>query len=180
MKSKLNDSDLIKQYCDGNDQMIGILYVQYHSLFMATSRKYFCDIACAEDVVQDVLLKFLSYRIEKRVELFSNIRSIKAFIYTAVRNMALDRIRKKKLILTDLSDINLPEEDSQNYNNIIVDYNNVGLSPKESIYFNDYINDISLDEISRRNGVKKNSVKNTIQNAKKKIIAFYQNHRSVD
>src|SRR5436190_9738432 len=98
MDSKISDSELIKQYCyDKNDEMISLLFKRYHSLFISTSKKYFCDIQDAEDIVQDLLLKFLTYPIEKRVALFSNIRSIKAFIYTAVRNMALDTIRKKKI-----------------------------------------------------------------------------------
>jgi len=176
MKTELDDTILIRQYCDGNDEMLGLLFLRYHSLFMATSKKYFCNVACAEDVVQDVLLRFLSYRIEKRTELFSNIKSVKAFIYTAVRNMALDRIRKKKLIVTDLSNINLPDEDTDIYKNMIINYSLVGLSKNESIYFEEFLNEKSLDNISTKYRVAKSTVKNTIQNAKKKIINYYRNN----
>jgi RNA polymerase sigma factor (sigma-70 family) len=180
MKTQVNDFELIQSYMLGKDEAIGILFNRYHSLFMTTSKKYFCNRQCAEDVVQDVLLKFLTYPIEKRIAIFSNVRSIKAFIYTTIRNMSFDVIRKKKLITTDFVDIDFLDDDESDVNyRLSIDYSLVGLSNNETLYFNDFIDELSLDAISKKYGVTKSTVKNTIQNAKKKVINFYQSNHLV-
>ena len=79
-----NDSDL-KVYHQ--------LFYKYHGRLVLYANKFLNDIELSKDVVQDVF-----YQLWKNPELLLNDYSIKSYLFTAVRNGALNNLRHLKVV----------------------------------------------------------------------------------
>jgi len=173
MKGK-SESELIEMYISGNDDSLGVIYMTYYKLFLAVSKKYLCSTEDAEDLVSSVLERLLSTSIESRIQRYGKVRSVKNFFYTVIKNASLDRLRKKKLNCVSIDYALNSSEESVDDAFIILQYNNVGLSKSEALCFEEYLSGKRPREISVKHSKSVSTVKNTLTNAKRKILTHYR------
>jgi RNA polymerase sigma factor, sigma-70 family len=173
MKIELTEKQLIEMYINGNNESVAIIYKKYWKLFLSVSKKYICNNEDAEDLVHSVIEKLLTTPLDKRIKQFCNINSVPSFFYTIIRNASLDYLRKKKI-----NTINLEQaEEPINIENELIqslEYSKVGLSKSEIICFEEYLNGNKPQAISIKLNKNLSTVKNTLHNAKQKIIKHYK------
>lgn len=85
------DDDLISAYLEGDDASLGILVDRYLPDAYRFALKLTGDPQSAEDVVQDSFIKTW-----KHIRSFIPGKSFKAWLFSIVRNTAIDLLRKKK------------------------------------------------------------------------------------
>ncbi len=100
---------LINKIQAGNAPAFRTLFKIYYAPLVRHAYRFVQDIQIAEDIVSDIFLKIW----EKRSEL--NIKkSATAYLYSMVRNHALNYLKRNRIELTDFStlDLIIPESDS--------------------------------------------------------------------
>jgi len=173
MRLQKNESELLSMYCNGCNDSLAIIYTNYWKLFKSVSKKYLCNDD-SEDLIHSVIEKLLLMPVEKRMLLFSNVRSIKSFFYVLIKNASLDYIRKRKLdcVNIDFATNYFEEQNGDSY--LELEYKNVGLSETEMKLFEEYINGSKPKNIATEYGKAISTVKNTLNNAKRKILRYYK------
>jgi len=173
MKLELTEKQLIEMYIIGNNESISIIYKKYWKLFLSVSKKYICNTEDAEDLVHSVIERLLVMPTDKRIKQFYNVNSLSSFFYSIIKNASLDYLRKRKI-----STINLEQavEPINNEDEVILslEYSKVGLSKNEMICLEEYLNGNKPQAISNKLNKNLSTVKNTLHNAKQKIIKYYQ------
>ena len=145
-----------------------IVQHQYAQL-CALSVQFTDSIAISEDLVQDVLLRFWE---DKKYHLAAS--SIRAYLFTAVRNASIDYIRKNKLhIFTSLEEsIYLPEEQI-NAKDLEEQYQLLHqlleeLSPQEhAVLLSIVVDNKKYKEVAQEMGITVNTVKTYLSRAMK-------------
>ena len=97
-----NDDLLLLQKIDGQ-RFIEFLFKKYYSPLCRLAKRLVGDAEAAEDVVQDVFFKLWQDRESREIS-----TSVKAYLYRAVSNKALNYLEKHKK-LTPLETAELPE-----------------------------------------------------------------------
>ena len=86
-----NDAALIRAICDGNAEAVGDLYDRYAPVLLPIALKIVRDHAEAEDVVHDTFVA-----VSDRAHRYSPERgSVIAWLVTLVRNLSIDRTRRR-------------------------------------------------------------------------------------
>ena len=84
------DNAIIQGINSGDRQAHKKVFEEYFNALCAFSYKYIADQSETEDIVQDVLISFWEHKKD-----FEHINSIKAFLYTSVRNKCLNLLKHK-------------------------------------------------------------------------------------
>ncbi|RKE02253.1 RNA polymerase sigma-70 factor [Marinifilum flexuosum] len=112
---RINEKILLKGIEDRNQSSFRLLYETYHAPLFRFAESYVCCPGIAEDIVQDVFIKMWEERIG------SINRSLKAYLFSMVRNRCIDYLRTVKvedkrklklmeaLVLSDSVDLSLDE-----------------------------------------------------------------------
>lgn len=170
--TSLSDSDLQNLLIKGNVRAFEELYNRYHDLLYGYIYNKLRNREEAQDIVHDVLVKIWDKR-----EQLANVKSLKSYLFTAVRNRAFDLFTKKKisdkylLSLEDAlekynpsADYLVREKELEHYIRIQIDQ----LAPKMKEVFKlsryDYM---SNGEIADLMGISKNTVETQIKRALK-------------
>jgi RNA polymerase sigma factor (sigma-70 family) len=175
-----SEVELLELYRNGCNESLSLIYSRYYNLLTKASKKYLCNNQDAEDLIQSVIEKLLSLTIEKRIQRFSNIQSVPSFFYTIIKNASLDYLRKKKISCVSLEYVTNQVEELDEIATIELEYENIGLSQSEMMCFEAYINGKKPKEISLKFSKTISTTKNTLNNAKKKIIKYYQSQISLE
>lgn len=112
----LNDTILLRKIRGGSEKAFREVYDRYHVQMFFIAKKYLNDTGLSEDAVQDIFVKLW----EKKQNL-DDIKSIKAYLFTMVRNHVLNMLRDKKSDLVSMTSVaekklsaqNLTEDDLQ-------------------------------------------------------------------
>ncbi len=86
------DQELSSLLSEGDDMAYTEIYQRYHSLLYIYANKKLHNRQESEDIVQEVLITFWNKRFEFNLE-----RSLASYLFTAVRNRALDLFAHKKV-----------------------------------------------------------------------------------
>lgn len=86
-----DDRELIRLFSSGDRRAFDEFYKRYYSGLMRFVMSYCSDKSLAEDVVQDIFLKVMDFRI--KLGLVSNIKS---YLYSSALNRCRDMIRNQK------------------------------------------------------------------------------------
>jgi len=89
---KYSEKDIIKKISKGDIQLFEMLFKEYYQGLCNFGMKYLKNMDEAEEVVQDVFYNIWKKRQELRIN-----TSIKSYLYTAVRNNSLQKIRVHNL-----------------------------------------------------------------------------------
>lgn len=169
--------ELVNQYINGNNDCLTIIYNKHWNLYKKVSKQYICDINEAEDLVQSVFLKLIEMPIEKRIQYFRKIDSLPAFFYKMIKNACLDFNKKRRIKFTSLVTDQYSDANEVEYKKYLdIDYKIVGLSTNETLFFEDHLENLKPRQISLKHKKSVSTIKNTLNNAKKKIIKYYMNN----
>jgi RNA polymerase sigma factor (sigma-70 family) len=86
-----SDEDLLRSLGDGEPQAVAVLYQRYGSKMLAFARRYVTDEGSAEDVVVDILRRWLEHPPSVR-----DVERLSAFLATSVYHAAIDWIRRDR------------------------------------------------------------------------------------
>jgi RNA polymerase sigma factor (sigma-70 family) len=175
MKNKslvIPENELIEMYIQGNNESLSLLYTKYWTLFKAVSGKYLCNEHDAEDLVHSVIEKLLLMPIDKRNKNFSGVKSVSSFFYTIIKNASLDQLRKKKINCVSIEFIDISEDDV--LENKKLKYKKAGLSSSELFCLEEYLSGKKPQQISQETSRSVSTIKNTLHNAKQKILIYYK------
>lgn len=87
----MTETNLIDQIKQGSDQAFEMLFKEYFKALSVYAKKYLNDLDLAQDMVQEVFVKFYEQRNTITVH-----TSLKALLYQSVRNRCLDYIRSQQ------------------------------------------------------------------------------------
>ena len=113
---ELNDTILLQKIRDGSEKAFKVVYDRYHIQLFYIAKKYLKDTGLSEDAVQDIFVKLW----EKKHKL-NDIKSLKAYLFTMLRNRVLNMLRDKKSDVVSMTSLtektfpaqNLTEDDLQ-------------------------------------------------------------------
>ena len=105
----LEDKLLVMKCKRGSKDAMRRIYEKYKDYLLTLARALLGEKAAAEDVVHDVFVCFA-----QSVDKFQLTGSLKAYLATCVRNLAIDTIRLKKQQVKKLYSANMPGSDSDN------------------------------------------------------------------
>lgn len=177
-----SDSDLLGLMVSGDEKAYTEIYTRYHDMLYSYALNKLSDFDEAQDVVHDVLVKIWT----KRNDL-AGVKSIKAYLFTAVRNKSFDIFAQKKVSEQYLSSLNffitnysdntdylVREKDLDVYIKTQVN----ALAPKmRQVFKLSRYNYMSNSEIASVLGISKNTVETQIKRALKtlkiKMSSFY-------
>lgn len=89
---KVSEKKLLEWVNNNNNQGYRILYQEYYSSLVCFSMNYISSLEMAEDIVQETFTKLW-----KNNHQFDAINALKTFLYTSVRNAALDYLKHLKV-----------------------------------------------------------------------------------
>ncbi|MCX7958390.1 MAG: sigma-70 family RNA polymerase sigma factor [Deltaproteobacteria bacterium] len=87
----VGDRELIQMFSDGDRRAFDEFYKRYYMSLMRFIMAYCGNRSLAEDVVQDIFLKLLDFKVRHGL-----VRNIKSYIYSSALNRCRDIIRKEK------------------------------------------------------------------------------------
>jgi RNA polymerase sigma-70 factor (ECF subfamily) len=105
----LEDKLLVLKCKRGGKDALRRIYEKYKDYLLTVARALLNDKAAAEDVVHDVFVCFA-----QSVEKFQLTGSLKGYLATCVRNLAIDTIRLRKQEVKNLYSTNADKADSDN------------------------------------------------------------------
>lgn len=89
----LDDKTLIKKFLAGDDESFEELIIKYRANAISFAIRYIKDYHFAEDIVQESFATIYVYK-----ERYNNKYPFKTYLFTIIRNKAIDKLRKLKKI----------------------------------------------------------------------------------
>ena len=86
-----NDHTLIQGLAEGRESSYKILFDEYYLVLTVYARKYLGDMDEAREIVQDVFVRIYESR-----QLLARVDSLKAYLFTSVRNSCYNYIKSNK------------------------------------------------------------------------------------
>lgn len=108
--------DIIEDLKKGDKKAFKGVFDSYFNALCAFGNKYIIDIHAVEDMIQEVFVNFWENR-----QNFENINSIKAFLYTSVRNKCLNHIKHQVVRQKSEKDLQQELESEQFFNNSVLE-----------------------------------------------------------
>lgn len=151
------------------------IYFLYYNKLYAFARNFLNDNELAQDIVADVF-----YKIWKNREILDIKTSLKAYLYTSVKNLCLNKLRtlNKELKIIDDTELKIKEIEINYYTDLLV--NEISALELEDM-INDFVSKmpekqkmvfllsrsegLSSDEISKNLGISKRTVETHLYNA---------------
>lgn len=158
---------------EGNQQAFEEFVIKYRKEAVNFAVTILKDYYIAEDIVQDSFAFIYVYR-----ERIRNYSTLKSYLFSIIRNKAVDYIRKNNRNITlDLNVISTfsPEEqvlDEERRKSFIKSFNNLNEKYKVVLYLYAF-QELSYKEISEVVGISLAQVKITIFRGRKKLKSLY-------
>jgi RNA polymerase sigma-70 factor (family 1) len=115
MKQAINDSQLLEEFKRGNVQAFEQVFTSYYATLKTSAFLLLDDEQDAEDLVQQLFEDIWTKELYKNIDL-----SVKAYLYTAVRNKCFNLLEKRKVEERKINSyaesissepVDIPEED---------------------------------------------------------------------
>ncbi len=139
------------------------------------SFRFLDNLQEAEDTVQEVFLKLWGMRYK-----LNEINKIEAFAMTMTKNLCLDKLKSKRMVSIDDSNLNLhnkasinenPHEMSENRENLSIVRNIIDSLPEQmkSIMIMRDLEEYSFEEIQDITGLTMNNIRVSLSRARKQV-----------
>ena len=181
---ELNDTILLQKIRDGSEKAFREVYDRYHVQMFYIAKKYLKDAGLAEDAVQDIFVKLW----EKKHDL-DQVKSLKAYLFTMVRNHVLNMLRDKKSDLVSMSDVaennlptkNLTEDECQykEYERVLERGINELSGRKREVFKLRSQKGFTNYEVAEMLQIHVRTVKTHYYNSSKFIRAYLKNHSGI-
>jgi len=100
----LSDKDILNIFNEDDERALEVLYVKYYRALNVFAMKYLNDLQVAEDIVQDIFIRFWENQKYQTIQ-----GSLKNYLFIAVRNRSLNYLESfhhsKKKYLDDLDEV---------------------------------------------------------------------------
>ncbi|MBA3829383.1 MAG: sigma-70 family RNA polymerase sigma factor [Taibaiella sp.] len=170
LHTTLSDEELFQTWTVTKDtEWLGHLLQRYSLLLLGVAMKYLKDKDLAQDAVQQVFLKTLTY-----LPGAAPVQNFKGWIYVMMRNYCFQYLRDRHQVLGEEALVNTADvTDKEDYTEYTLgDINAAVLSlnddQRTAIRFF-YIEKLSYQQIMERTGCTFMQVKSNIQNGKRKL-----------
>lgn len=167
-----NDSELLKSFIIGDNSSLGELYSRYWSKLRSFSKGYLCDTNEAMDIVSDVFSKLIAMSKTDREVKLGHYKNVSSLFYAIVRNSCIDNIRKKRNYVS--AEVLNEKEEEEETSRPELNLKDVNLSERERECLEMYLNNIKPKVMAEELQISIHTVKNILQNGKKKILAAYR------
>lgn len=175
------DKDLVRRLNKGDRQAFEKVYWMYHKPMLTLAHRYLKDYQLAEDAVQDVFSKLWI----KRADISSD-RSLRGFIFTALRNHVLNmvKIHKRRILRQfEYSEINKTASQSTDERVIysetekVVEKGMTALPDGKKLVFQlKSLQGYSNQEVAEHLGISVHTVRSQFQKANKIVQKFVARH----
>lgn len=168
----ISDEELLAHYYRSRDnRWLGILLQRYTLLLLGVGMKYLAQEAAAQDCVQQVFIKALSYLPNHTVEHF------KSWLYTVMKNECLMLLRRQKNTaveaLPDQVQEDMAEEETYAEREMLLSLMEDTLKElneeQQKCLRMFYLEKLSYSEIAEKTGFTSSQVKSYIQNGKRNL-----------
>ena len=176
---EFGDEELVLAYKRTEDKgIIGEIYSRYAHLILGCCLKYLKQFENAEDTAMKIFEELEQKLIKHEVQHF------KSWLYQVTKNECLQQLRKKKLNTSEFGLENAPEEETDTeyleltesrINNLQEALQSLKGTQKECVELF-YISQKSYVEISSELDIPLNTVKSAIQNGKRNLKIWFDNH----
>jgi len=176
-----NDIDLVKALSEGSREAFTLLHERYFYEMLNFARSLLNNNEDIEDACADVFTKLWLVR-----DRFSDIKNIRAFLYTSMRNRCIDVLRRKKAVHEIPEDFVLLADPARNPEELAVikqEYKHLILTQIEAlprqcktIIKYSYVDHLQDEEISSILNVSPK----TIKNQKSRGLNFLRSLASLD
>lgn len=180
----LNDTLLAQKISEGSEKAFREIYDRYHIQIFFIAKKYIKDSNLAEDVVQDIFVKLW----EKRHRM-AQIKSVKAFLFTMVRNHVFNILRDRKSEMISISEVtektlpvqNLTENELQyrEYERVLEKGISELSDRKREVFKLRTLKGLSNSEVAEILQIHIRTVKTHYYNGSKHIRAYLKNHAGI-
>lgn len=180
----LNDTLLAQKISEGSEKAFREIYDRYHIQIFFIAKKYIKDSNLAEDVVQDIFVKLW----EKRHRM-AQIKSVKAFLFTMVRNHVFNILRDRKSEMISISEVTEKKLPVQNLTENELQYREYervlekGISElsdrKREVFKLRTLKGLSNSEVAEILQIHIRTVKTHYYNGSKHIRAYLKNHAGI-
>ena len=180
----LNDTILSQKIREGSEKAFREIYDRYHIQMYFIAKKYVKDPGLSEDAVQDIFVKLWT----KRHKL-DETKSIKAFLFTMLRNHVLNMIRDRRDEIVSIASMNmeiLPKKNLTDDEMLYKEYHDIvqkGLDElsgrKREVFELKAFNGHSNSEVADLLKINIRTVKTHYYNSSKFIRAYLKNHAGI-
>ena len=180
----LNDTILSQKIREGSEKAFREIYDRYHIQMYFIAKKYVKDTGLSEDAVQDIFVKLWT----KRHKL-DETKSIKAFLFTMLRNHVLNMIRDRRDEIVSIASMNmeiLPKKNLTDDEMLYKEYHDIvqkGLDElsgrKREVFELKAFNGHSNSEVADLLKINIRTVKTHYYNSSKFIRAYLKNHAGI-
>jgi len=169
---KRKDNPFISQFKTGSIDAYKILFNQFYRPLCLFANKYVLDLDVAEDIVQELFIKFW----EQRDNIFLDT-SLKSYLFQSVRNECLNYLKHQKVeakyklhVMNASSDVFFQDKLEEEEVNILI-YNAIQTLPPrcKQIFELSRFEGKSFEEIAQVLSISKNTVKNQLVSSLKYI-----------
>lgn len=177
----LNDTELAIKIRTGNNKAFRELYDRYHVQMYYIAKKYVKSSDLAEDAVQDIFVKLWEKR--NRID---DSKSIKAFLFTMLRNHVLNMIRDRRdeiVSITDVASKRLPRQNLTEDDLVYKEYHEIvqqGLKElsdrKREVFELKTLQGHSNSEVAELLNINIRTVKTHFYNSSKFMREYLRNH----
>lgn len=162
-------------------EVLEVLFTKYYKVLVIFAKNYVNDRVVAEDIVQDVFV--MMYEKSSKLKIHT---SVKSFLYTSVRNHALNYLKKTKTVLFDQElideDIAVYDEETINVAELSEKlYKAIEKLPtqNQNIFKLSRLEGYSNQEIANELGLTKRTVETHISNALKRLKVFIKENNFI-
>ena len=180
----LNDTILSQKIREGSEKAFREIYDRYHIQMYFIAKKYVKDPGLSEDAVQDIFVKLWTKRLK-----LDETKSIKAFLFTMLRNHVLNMIRDRRDEIVSIASMNmeiLPKKNLTDDEMLYKEYHDIvqkGLDElsgrKREVFELKAFNGHSNSEVADLLKINIRTVKTHYYNSSKFIRAYLKNHAGI-
>jgi RNA polymerase sigma-70 factor (ECF subfamily) len=181
--ANLSDEDLIAQLKNGNQKpALGELYKRYAHLMFGVALKYLKNQTEAEDILMNIFEK-LENKIRK-----NDIKHLRNWLYTITKNECLMKLRKTKIVTSDVESALLfkPDNSQENLEQYLVNEQKYIILEQAISKLKEvqkicvelfYLKNKCYDEVALETGFDLKKVKSNIQNGKRNLKIILENEQ---
>ena len=174
--SLYDEKALLLRVAEGDERAFCVLFERYHGLLASHIMRITRSQALTEEIVQDVFLKIWMSR-----ETLSEIRDLRAYLYIASKNHALNSLKKaaREKVIESQADWNLversfmaPEAEEPDHYGLIDEAINRLPPRQQEVYLLSRHERKKYSEIAEQLGLSRETVKKYLQLATESISAY--------